>query len=167
VVHEPALLDALEGLKSAPWSGRVFRHLLGANPPDRPNESGARWNPPGVAALYASLDQSTALAEGDHLIAVQSVPLKVTRTIYELELTLIRVLDLTDLAVLKKLNIEMAQVADNDWWPCQRIGGAVAWLKHDGLLVPSARDPDGTNLVVLTANMEPEAELVVRDRRLV
>jgi len=45
------------------------------------------WNPPGVAALYASLDQSTALAEGDHLIAVQSVPLKVTRTIYKRKTT--------------------------------------------------------------------------------
>jgi hypothetical protein len=32
---------------------------------------------------------------------------------------------------------------------CQRLGGAVEWLEHDGLLVPFARS-SGVNLVIFT-----------------
>jgi RES domain-containing protein len=84
VIHDPALLDALERFDTERWQGRVFRHLLGSAPPELANVRGARWNPPGTSALYASLAESTAKAEGDHLIAMQPVPPRAPRTIYEL-----------------------------------------------------------------------------------
>ena len=39
--------------------------------PDRVNTAGARWNPPGVGAIYTVLHCGTALAEGQHAIDVQ------------------------------------------------------------------------------------------------
>jgi len=38
---------------------------------------------------------------------------------------------------------------------CQMIGGAVEWLGHDGLLVPSARS-EGTNLVIFPNKQTPD-----------
>jgi RES domain-containing protein len=159
VVHDPALLDALERLDPRTSSARVFRHLLGSTPPERPNIRGARWNPPGIAALYTSTTSATAQAEGDHLISVQPIAPRATRVIYEIQVSLASVLDLTDTGVLRTIGLTAAEISSDDWTPCQRVGGAAAWLEHDGLLVPSARARGGTNLVVLMANMSPEAEI--------
>lgn len=74
MVHDPALLDALERLKTESWRGRVFRHMLDSASLELANVRGARWNPPGTSALYTSLAEATAKAEGDHLIAMQPVP---------------------------------------------------------------------------------------------
>ena len=38
---------------------------------------------------------------------------------------------------------------------CQAVGGAVAWLGYDGLLVPSAR-ADGSNIVILVDALAAE-----------
>lgn len=90
MLHDPALLDALEGLGTEHWEGRVFRHMLGSAAPELANERGARWNPPGTAALYTSLTEAAAKAEGDHLIALQPVPPRAPGTIYELEVAIKR-----------------------------------------------------------------------------
>jgi RES domain-containing protein len=161
VVHDPALLDALEHLETKRWRSRVFRHMLGSAPPERANRGGARWNPPEVAALYTSTTAETAKAEGDHLIASQSVPPRASRTIYELEVVIANLLDLTNDADLAAVGIDEDDLDAIPWESCQRIGGAVAWLEHDGLLVPSIRDSGGTNLVIFTSNQPPEAEIQI------
>lgn len=43
----------------------------------------------------------------------------------------------------------------------------MAWLGHDGLLIPSVRDSDGANLVIFTANQPPGSEIVVRDSHVI
>ena len=55
----------------------------------------------------------------------------------------------------------MAQFAGRDHRRTQEIGAAVAFLDHDGLIVPSARW-DCENLVIFTDNHHPSAELTVR-----
>lgn len=167
MIHDPALLDALERFGAECWQGRVFRHLLGSAPPELANVRGARWNPPGTSALYTSLAESTAKAEGDHLIAMQPVPPRASRTTYELEISLANLLDLTDTARFAAIGIVEDDFDSIPWEPCQRIGGAVAWLGHDGLLIPSVRDSGGSNLVILTANQPPTAEIVVRNSRVI
>lgn len=131
-------------------------------PPELANVRGARWNPPGTSALYTSLAESTAKAEGDHLIAMQPTPPRATRTVYELDVAITNLLDLTDAGRLAAIGITEEDLESIPWEPCQRVGGAVAWLGHDGLLIPSARDSDGSNLVIFTANQPPESEIVVR-----
>jgi RES domain-containing protein len=165
VVHDPALLDALERVDTKKWQGRVFRHMIGAAPPERANRGGARWNPRELDALYTSTTEKTAKAEGDHLISSQSVPPRAPRTIYELEVAITNLLDLTDKARLAAIGISENDLDAIPWEACQRIGGAVAWLGHDGLLVPSVRDSAGTNLVIFTSNQPPEAEIQVCAQR--
>lgn len=165
MVHDPALLDALERFETEPWKGPVFRHMLGSNAPELANLRGARWNPPGIPALYTSLAESTAKAEGDHLLSMQPVPPQVTRTIYELTLSLENLLNLRARERLAAVGIEQEQLIADAWGPCQAVGAAVAWLGHDGLLVPSVRDGEGANLVVFTANRPPKSELRIRTQR--
>lgn len=58
---DPTILARLAALDAGPWSGEVWRHTFADSPPDKRNVRGARWNPPGVEALYTSLDEATAL----------------------------------------------------------------------------------------------------------
>lgn len=164
MLHDPALLDALERFDSESWEGIVFRHVLGQTAPARPNVRGTRWNPPEVSALYVSLDRETAMAEGDRILEVQSVRPRVKRFIYELRLHLDRVLDLSDRVELAALGISEDELRGDSFAACQRVGGAVAWCGHDGLLVPSVRHEGGKNLVVYTANQAVESELEIRAR---
>jgi RES domain-containing protein len=111
--------------------------------------------------------KQTAKAEGDHLIAMQPVPPRASRTIYELDVSIARVLDLTNAERLAAIGITEEDFDSIPWEPCQRVAGAIAWLGHDGLLIPSVRDSDGSNLVIFTANQPPTAEIVVRGSRVI
>ena len=71
-----------------------------------------------------------------------------------------RVLDLSSLELLEELGLPLDKFASVDPGACQRIGGAVAWLEHDGLLVPSARC-NGTNLVIYPTSQLADAEFEV------
>jgi len=136
--------------------------MLGSASPELANVRGARWNPPGTSALYTSLAEATARAEGDHLIAMQPVPPRAPRTIYELEIAVANLLDLTDAAQLAAIGIAEGDLDSIPWEPCQRVGGAVAWLGHDGMLIPSVRGSGGSNLVIFTANQPANAAIIVR-----
>lgn len=78
------LSERLKALPFGSWRSTAFRHMFGSYPPDRENTSGARWNPAGVAAIYASLTREGALAEAEHQIAVQPIRPRARRSIYEL-----------------------------------------------------------------------------------
>lgn len=162
MVHDPVLLDALERFDARPWTGRVYRHVLGSARPELANVRGARWNPPGTSALYTSLAEATAKAEGDHVIAMQPVPPRAARTIYELEVSIAKLLDLTNAERRAAIGLTDEDLESIPWERCQRIGGAVAWLRYDGLLIPSARDDGGANLVIFTTNQPAESEIIVR-----
>jgi RES domain-containing protein len=163
---DPDLLEALADLESSTWSGRVWRHTFADNPPDKANGRGARWNPPGTDALYVSLDRETALAEAEHQIALQPIRPRAKRTLYQLDLELSNVLDLTDPEVLEGLGVDLAALSRVDFTACQRVGGAAAFLRHDGIRVPSGRHP-GINLVVFISNQESDAELHVRESEVI
>jgi RES domain-containing protein len=157
VAFRPAsdLLKLLEKLDSHAWDGFAWRHMFGNNHPSRQNTLGARWNPPAVPAIYCSLDRAIALAEGEHAIAVQPLRPTVKRTMYKLHVHLERMLDLSSRSVLLELGIDDQALTSVDHVPCQRIGGAVEWLEHDGLLVPSARG-SGANLVIFPRKRRAE-----------
>jgi len=156
------VLKVLEALESKPWDGTVWRHMFGDNPPTRENQLGARWNPPGVPAIYVSLNRGTALAEGEHAAAIQPLRPTVKRTIYKLRVRLEKVLDLSSRSVLHELGINEPELANVDHTACQRIGGAVEWLEHDGLLVPSARRA-GRNLVIFRRKQRADADFEIID----
>ena len=166
--YRPAsdLLRVLETFDSQAWDGVAWRHMFGDNLPTRANQLGARWNPPGVPAIYCSLDRVTALAEGDYAISVQPLRPTVKRTIYKLHIHLEKVLDLASRSALLDLGIGGEELFNEDHAACQRIGGAVEWLDHDGLLVPSARS-SGVNLVIFSRKQRAEADFEIEDEEVV
>jgi RES domain-containing protein len=85
--------------------------MFAGHSPERENTSGARWNPPGVSAIYASLSVEGALAEAEHQIAMQPVRPRARRTLYELRVTLHSVLNLSERTLLAALGIGQANSA--------------------------------------------------------
>lgn len=122
--------------------------MFNDNAPERVNIGGARWNPRGVGAIYASFDRETVLAEADHAIEIQPRRLFARRVIYELEVDVPAVIDLTGEGALEAVGLTMSDVTADDFVACQQVGGAAAFLGASGLRVPSARRA-GENLVIL------------------
>jgi RES domain-containing protein len=152
---DPELLDIIENLDSGPWVGVVWRQVFEGTPPTRPNQRGARWNPPDVEALYGSLDAATAAAEIDHLISVQPTPIKKPRVTVKLEVSLSRLVDLSDEDIMEQVGVSLATIRSNGVEECRLVGSAIAWLGYEAVLVPSAR-ADGLNLVVFVNNLDPD-----------
>ena len=160
MVYPPLLLDRLQAAAASPWQGRAFRHMFADYPPDAENTRGARWNPAEVAAVYTSLTRDGVIAEANHQIALQPLPPRVKRTVYEIDIALTSVVDLTGSEALVSLDLASDDIAGDDMTACQQIGGAAAWLGRDGVLVPSARS-DAVNLVIFAANREPDTRFDV------
>jgi len=151
------LADELEKLSPNGWEGEVWRHVFGDVPPSKPNDRGARWNPPGLAAIYTSLARDTVLAEAANAIGLQTPKPSGRRVLHRLGVKLSSVLDLTENeATLYDLGISADDLASLDWEPTQAVGAVAAWLGHDGLIVPSARHP-GRNLVIFPSNRDEYA----------
>ena len=158
--YDRELIETLESLGSSVWQGLVYRPMFAHNEPLLENRRGARWKPPGVPAIYTSLERETILAEAEHQIASQPLPPQVRRTIFTMRASLRSVLDLSGPNALAKIRLPLESLADTNWSRCQLLGGAAEWLGHDGLLVPSAR-AKGTNLVIYPNRTDPESELEV------
>jgi len=108
---------------------------------------GARWNPPGVPAIYTSLARETALAEAEYQISAQPHRPKAKRTVHQIELSLSSVFSLADPDTLAAFGLSKKDLGELDMTRCQEVGAAIEHSHHDGLLVPSARH-HGHNLVV-------------------
>lgn len=131
--------------------------------PDRVNTSGARWNPPGVGAIYTALRRETALAEGQYAIDSQPRRTFAQRVLYEVEVSIKGLVDLTTPHALAEVGLSTDDVVADSHDACQRIGGAAAWLERGGLLVPSARE-NGSNLVILVTTLGLDDDLVITQR---
>lgn len=148
MIYPPDMLDILQSALVSAWSREVYRHMFGSHPPARGNTTGARWNDTNVQAIYTSCERETALAEAEYYIAVQPLRPRAKRTLYTINVSLQNVLDLTATGLLDRLGITADVLSGTDHTPCRTVGGAVSWLGHDGLLVPSVRRAGGTNLVI-------------------
>ena len=163
-IHDPELLDALERLGSETLdAAAVWRHMFNDNPPELANTRGARWNPAGLAAIYASERRETAIAEGQHAIDMQPLRPKARRYVYQLRVSATKVLRIrrSDLA---DLGLDAADLESTDFSACQRVGAHAAFLGYDALIVPSAR-ADGANVVIFVNELAAEArfERVTRE----
>jgi RES domain-containing protein len=148
-----SLENALASLQGAAWSGRVYRVMLNDYPPDRENTQGARWNPPDVAAIYTCFEPTVCIAEIEYNLARQPRPVRrdLRKTLYEIEVTLAAVVDLTPLLPhLDRIGIGASQIFADDMKTSQEIGRLITWFGFDGLIVPSARY-EGRNLVIYPA----------------
>lgn len=164
--HDSDLLNRLQDIEPSSWTGIAFRHVFGENDPLRENTRGARWNPPEVPAIYTSLSRDGALAEADFLLSLQTPRPRVNRTIYQVEVDLGSVVDLSDPRVLARLGVSAQALHEIDWSVCQPIGAGVEWLGNDGLIVPSARSV-GRNLVIFPNQMKANSKLSILDTEVI
>ena len=146
--YDAKLLQALAELAPAPLRRTVYRHMFANFPPDRENTAGARWNPPQVPAIYASLSRDGVLAEAEYQIGLEPLRPSAKRTVYKIEVVLSSVLDLSTTKGLRRFGVKAENLVDLHHTACQLIGGAVEHLGHDGLLIPSARHSASSNLVI-------------------
>jgi RES domain-containing protein len=158
--YDPQLLDKLSEFEPQEWSGRVWRYMFAGFSPHRANNRGARWNPPEVSAIYTALERSTCEAELGYRLGLDVVKPRLKVVIYEIEVSLHQVLDLRSWNALADLGLTKEQVRSLNYRSCQEIGGAVAWLEHDGVFFPSARS-DGTNLVIYPTFQRPDAKFEI------
>lgn len=127
---------------------------------------GGRWNPPGVPALYTSLDLATAVAEYEQELGIRP------GTFCAYEVAVEPVADLRDAATRAALGMaEAALLAPwkrlwlvegrrpPGWDIAERLiaGGAA------GALVPSAQARGGTNLVLWRWNDAPGRRVAALD----
>ena len=113
--------------------------------------AGGRWNRPGQAALYASIELFTAVSEYQQVIDVRP------GTFLAFDVFAPAILDLRQPAMRQVVGISTADLL-SEWKviaydeggdpPTWRACDAAVTAGADGSLVPSARTPGGTNLVL-------------------
>lgn len=116
-------------------------------------KAGGRYNPANeFGALYTSLDAKTAAQEVARGLRARGIdPEQFPEEawwVYELELKLESVLDLTDPDVLKRSGISASSLTSSDVNATRRIAAEAREQGYVALLVPSAAAPGSKNLVI-------------------
>lgn len=148
----------------APWTGTLFRfHTVDYPAPkdvlsgEGAQWRGGRWNLPGLATLYGSTTDATALQECKANDRYYGVETKSPRLLVAIEAQLTRVLDLTSPAIRRGMGVSLAELAAEDWRKLlaagkesftQTIGRAVAAADGSGLLARSAAMPRGVTVAI-------------------
>ncbi len=165
-----AALGSIVGT-ARPWKGDLFRYALpkwstreelltgkGAR------KKGGRWNPiDSFATVYLSTEPETALAEAlannrrAGIPVSQAMPLMATAV----EVSLSRVLDLTEAVARRILDLTKKRLDAEQWWLLrsadpeaytQAVGRLALGLGLEGLLLPSTARPGGVNLAYFPDN---------------
>ena len=146
------------------WRGTLFRFQTVDYPAPKDVLSGegaqwcgGRWNPPGLATLYGSTTDATALQECKANDRYYGVETKSPRLLVAIEARLTRVLDLTSPANRLAMGVSLTELAAEDWRKLlaagkesftQAIGRATAAAGGSGLLARSAAVHRGINVVI-------------------
>lgn len=160
-----------------PWTGTFFRFQSIDFPAPHDvlsgkgaRERGGRWNQPGLAAIYGSTTDATALEEckaNDRYYGVQT---KSPRLLVAVEAHLVGMLDLTSAAIRRVMGVTLKELAAEDWRKLlqtgkesssQALGRSGATVGASGLLVRSAAVARGINVVVFPrANRDDRMEVM-------
>ena len=172
------LVEAAQLLQ--PWGGTAYRVTTLDYP--RPKSillgqgsflNGGRWNAIGSCrAVYGSTVDTVAVAESRATAdyAGMPFPFRIPRLLVAIELVLQAVLDLTNGATRAHLGLTLGALREEDWRKVQEqgresltqaIGRAVSSNAGEGLLVPSARVPEGVNIVYFPENHRPKSRVTV------
>jgi RES domain-containing protein len=146
------------------WSGTLFRFQTVDYPAPQDvlsgegaRSRGGRWNRPGIATLYGSTTDTTALEECKAHDRYYGVVTRGPRLLVAIEAQLTRMLDLTAAATRRALGVTLAELGAEDWRKLQAagkesftqaIGRAVAAAGGSGMLSRSAAVPRGVNVAV-------------------
>lgn len=165
-----------------PWKGTLFRFHTVDFPTAKDvlggggaRKHGGRWNPPGLATLYGSTTDTTALEEGKANDRYYGVVTKSPRLLVAIEAQLTRVLDLTHPDIRRAMDLTLAELAAEDWRKLlaagkesltQVLGRAVAEAGGSGLLARSAAVKRGVNVVIFPGVRAADHLEIVEGRKL-
>jgi RES domain-containing protein len=162
------------------WAGVVYRSssMPYANRDDLLTGEGSRrhatrWCRAHLCRIvYASLDVRTANEEGlaHYRYYGYADADALPRVLAAAQASLQRVLDLTQSRIRRTLGVTTRQLVGEDWRACNQRGeealtqaiGRLAWdsVWWEGLLLPSAANPGGINLMAFPGNQLPGSFLV-------
>lgn len=135
-------------------------------------KAGGRWNRVGLHATYASLDVMTATKEAYQMILKFGFSMTAIspRVMAGASVNLGKVLELTDSTVLDAIGFSLEDLTDEDWRSIQS-GGEESWTQAIGrgsaqagfeaLIVPSAQNEDGRNIVIFPQRLAKTSEIRV------
>ena len=171
----------LARLSSVPFTGIVYR----SSTPKYATEFdlisgegsrrfGGRWNPVGITMIYASLTPETAMAETLACNRYYGIPIEdaMPRTFVAIEVNLHKLLDLRDGIIRRRLQISEIKIVTLDWRKellaghepiTQRLGRAVHSGNWEGMIVPSAADLMGHNLLIFPEKIDLDSKVIVRN----
>ena len=129
---------------------------------DGARRHGGRWNPPeSFPVVYAALDVSTVDREYARSLRLAALPLTSSpRSLATIRVRLSRVLDLTDAARLKAMDMKAGQIAGDDIAVPRSIGEVAEHPGFEAILAPSATGK-GEALAVFLNNRAADSELPV------
>jgi RES domain-containing protein len=133
---------------------------------------GARWNPKGIAVVYAADSPETAMAESLAHFRYFSIPVHsaMPRVFVAIEMKLKRVVDLRESNVRQRLHVSNDTMTTIDWRKevkagllpvTQAIGQAAFEAGVEGLIVPSAAQPEGFNVLAFPKNLKKGSKLQI------
>lgn len=134
--------------------------------------TGGRWNPAGLAMVYFSFSPETAMAETLYRNRSFGLPVEdlMPRTFVAVCVKLAKVLDLRDGHVRQRLQVSVAKLLRVDWRAevhagrlpmSQQVGRAAHATRWEGLIVPSAADRGGHNLLTFPDGLGPSSEITL------
>ncbi len=164
---DPDLVERLDQLPRRALEAVTYRHV----PKDRQPTSGegariqgGRWNPPeSFPTLYVGMSEDIVAAEFRRLAtrSGRSTADFLPRQLYQIEVKLQLVLDLTDGGHVHALHIDDADLVSDDLTTCQAVGDAAHYLGTEAVLAPSAAGT-GVALAVFTDRLGPASVLTPR-----
>lgn len=167
----PLRRRAFRDLQGKALEVTVFRHL---RPQYEALDSsgslrvGGRWNPSGeFGVLYTAFDEETAFAELDRLAQRQGLDVGhlAPRDLVSIRVSLFKVLDLTDKAILEQIGIIENEILGNDISLCLEISRLAHRAGFEAILALSATRR-GRVLVVFPDRLRSSSRLeVVRRKR--
>lgn len=148
-VHDRELLDMLEQRDSAPFQDEVWRVVRTRRDPMRGSTANGRWGAAGeFEVLYTACDRDGALAEIGYRMSLEPIwPSNIHHEVHRVDVTLDRVLDLTDFKLLAQFGIHEESYEGHRYDTEQAVSAAARFLELQAILVPNARYM-GNNLVV-------------------
>ncbi len=167
---------------AAPWAGDAFRLAEApyANQASILSGQGAarwggRWNPPGIATIYACLDPELALTEWAAQRHKAGISVARHRPIIQITLlaVLTRVLDFRNPALAAALAMPLepflaephpAQTDGSPELRAQAFGRLAATHLIEALMIPSAQNPALHNIVIFRDNLTPNSTLEIHGK---
>jgi hypothetical protein len=138
--RDPHLLDRLDALPRAAFTGTLWRVVHESRDPLEPSRASGRWDLGRSEVLYTSFADDGAIAEVEFHLSRQPVfPSRYRAKLWELSVSITGAVDFADIDALVALGVRKERYADILYDRTQEIGDAAAFLGFSAIFAPSAR----------------------------